>query len=683
MNNEQNNLNQTPNAESLTPSPVIPPIEPSVSPALTEPIVPVTPVAPEVPTAPVAPVTPIIEPIAPVVTEQPIPVAPEVPVTPVIPTEPVITPVVEEVAPQVTPVIEPTVESVAPMVEPVAPTHVVVPEAPVASVIDTTVSQAIETPVVTPVAPVASPALEGESFTAVSTPTVPQEPSPVEPVVSPAPTLTVDPLLAAPTAAPASTPAPAPQKKKINAKNLIIILVVLIALGVGGFFAYKYLFVTPHKVYKTFVSEMFAEGKKYIGFDTDLNKSLLYSGDMMLETNIPDIKAYDKYSFNYQIGLDVPNKKLELELGVANNKKALLSAGMYIFDNVGYLNSNELFDKIIKVGEVDFDWNQIIDVDTMKDIERVYDRLSIALQDMIPEDQIKSDKATIKVNGKDLKVTENYFEINQANAKTIVERFINSFISDEEVLSFFAGYMGIDVNTLKIQLQSIPTTMDMGTVSDEKVRISIYTKGKTTLAGYSVKIFDGEETLEIINGAFDNGIGKVVIGTTDANLTIDINNNTYNFSLYTFGDVAFTGVFKKINDNQIELTLNLDGVVLNINSTTTSSGNMTSNTVIFEASYEGESLKITLNNKYEVGAAVGDVDVSNVETIEDVDLEEISEKLEDTLEGTPLMDLVEYLMFSKEEIPDYDDSYYDDYEDDYDDMLNDFEDEFGNMDDYF
>ncbi|MBQ6840720.1 MAG: hypothetical protein IJO63_01205 [Bacilli bacterium] len=668
MNSEQNNLNQTP-SDSLNQSPVTPaltvepPIQPGVTPALTEttPVAPVTiePVTPasiETPVVPAEPIAPVVEPVAPVMPDAPV--------------APVVAPVME-----VVPVAEPVMPAVE-LVQPVLSTPV--PEAEPAAL---AAPEAVAAPVAP--SPVAEPPVD--TFTAVSTP---MQPTPVEEPVAPAapvaPTLSVDPMLANNLSQPSAAPTPqATPKKKSSKKGLIIGLLVAVVIAVAAFFGLKFFMVTPQKVYTTFISETFAQGKKLLGFDQDLNKSMVYSGNIVLETNIEGLEDLNKYSYDYLMGLDIPNKKMELKVGLNEDNKELLSGFMYILDTNAYLNSSELYDKIISLGEIpEFDWDSLLNTNSLEEVEYLYDKLSVALQNAIPEEEIKSESTTISINGKDTKVTENYFELTAKNINIVIERLINTFKNDDKALEILARYAGIDKEQLKIQLDSAITSLKVDTSADGTVRVSLFTKGKTTLAGYSVKVTADGETLEVVRGAFEDGVGQVVIGLADTNLTIDLNKDTYSYTFNNNGLAIFSGTLK-VTENEAEFVITVEGMTFKFSTKVNESNdNLVSTTTVVELTMDEYNAKVTLNGKLEYGASVASVDVSSAQPIEELDeydLEEIEEKLMDILEDTALYELFEEYSDSLYEDSYYDDDYYEDYyEDDY------YDDEFNSsFDDYF
>ena len=128
---------------------------------------------------------------------------------------------------------------------------------------------------------------------------------------------------------------------------LLAIVGSLLVVFIGFFVFYINTMGNPKNVFTNIVNTMFTSVENILSSQFNFEESALIEGNVKIESNIDEVEALNKETYDYTFGYDIKNKKAELSAGVKVDNKDRLTAAVNIKDNNMYVYLNELFDKVI------------------------------------------------------------------------------------------------------------------------------------------------------------------------------------------------------------------------------------------------------------------------------------------------------------------------------------------------
>lgn len=425
------------------------------------------------------------------------------------------------------------------------------------------------------------------------------------------------------------------EKSKRNFLVPVIILLVL-ALAVGGVYYY---FTNKGRIVKNLINNAYEKFDKLTFNDKfNLEQSILLSGDLSVNTNIPELQDLNSEKLNYVVGVDYTNKKMELGASLEENGAKLIDAAMYVLDNTAYISLNEDFDKLIKVAVEDFDdiftiSNDInLSEDDIKYIAKAYK--NILIDSIDSKDFVKS-SANITLDGKNTKVTKLSYDMTSQRAAKLVNSIIDGTLNDSKLLGILSNASGVSVDELKTELSSAKVSETSS--GSERITFDIYTKGfNNSFVGMDIQ-------------------GIIQIRKNSDNVTIEAGMGAEKVSL----------VVKNLSDDScvIELSSNIGGEVINGSLSLTVKEiekNVFDGTVIFDLNYDGTTFSATSNFNEKIGANIADIDVTGAvdsESLSESDLNKISETISSKFMNSKLYKLIENYSNSRSSYNDYDFDY--------------------------
>lgn len=255
--------------------------------------------------------------------------------------------------------------------------------------------------------------------------------------------------------------------KKKNKLGLIIgIVVCLLVIGGGVFFALNYFKKDSKQVFNTIVNVGSNKIKEFLTSDDNFIMDLLskednfkvkLSGDFSL--NAKDSRYYisEPRNMNYTTNIDLDAninrkaKKLETNLKLGVNNEDLLDGSAIVSNNMLYAKLKD-FSKYYSLDQyVDFD--QLFEYsskDITQNLTKVVTYLQESINETITKEDIKEEKTSIDLDNNNINVTKYSIHINN----DLVERIKNKFkekIKNDEVLSkdfkFDEANNDLDINT--------------------------------------------------------------------------------------------------------------------------------------------------------------------------------------------------------------------------------------------
>lgn len=232
---------------------------------------------------------------------------------------------------------------------------------------------------------------------------------------------------------------------------LLAIVGGLLVVFIGFFVFYINTMGNPKNVFTNIINRVFDSAENILSSQFNFEESALIEGNVKIDSNIDEVAAVNKETYNYTFGYDLKNKKAELSAGVKVDNKDRLTAALNIKDNNIYVYLNELFDKVIKVDE------DMIKDTTGMTINEIFETIEETLSKEKTDDMLyivkEMKKITNKafknaeyektsdivdVNGKEIKATKMTLEFNTKNNELIFGKIIDEMLKNDTLLTKIA-----------------------------------------------------------------------------------------------------------------------------------------------------------------------------------------------------------------------------------------------------
>lgn len=396
-----------------------------------------------------------------------------------------------------------------------------------------------------------------------------------------------------------------PTKK--NNKKLICIISLIVGVIIIGVCVLFFILTRPdkilNKVLDTSYSFMSSALKESDKFNLDEN-SMLMTGDLVFETDTKGLQDLKAEEFNYTLGIDNKNSKMEFGLGLNENNKELLNIMIYFLNNKAYVDTFGLFDKLILVEDVNVTGEEI-DY-TMDDVDYVLKEMTNILKESLVKESITKSDTTIMIGEKEEKVTRISYSLDKENLIVLINNVKSHMLENEKLLNTLSKISGVTLDDIKDEINNIDTSNveDLGA-------FNIYTKG---LLNNVIKIEYRytTETMELIFNESSTDLNY--IGETGESILFNIKSfgadNTDIDYTYTDGTTEVSGNItssqEKINDNNYK-------------------GN-----IEFTFKMNDENIKGTSNYEIKLGEKIADVNTSKAVTMDkitDTELQSFQTKL--------------------------------------------------------
>jgi len=468
------------------------------------------------------------------------------------------------------------------------------------------------------------------------------------------------------------------KKSKKNNKLFFIsgIIVLIIILGLGGLFLYKTHVNNPLKLYKSALDRIYKEASSALdemeeaAKDFSLEDTVVMDGALKLNSNIPGLEDYTKYDYDFKVGVDFKNEKMELGAAMSEGSKEIISLFAYILNNNIYLKSDQAYNKVLYM-ESEEDIFGEFDMSEMEEMSISYDEMDILMKkfteylgNAFDEDKFEKEDGTVTLDGKKIKVTKVIYPISKNTLPDLINSVTKDMANDEEfidILVKFAKFEGEDISAedIKDGLKTIEVSKedfeDMA-----KIDFCLYTKGFfSKVVGFGFEGFGGD-----FSYVYEGEKSEFLVDIEGVEFTVITNDNISNGKLEVLNQKILT--FKMVTEendkskkNDLEFDLDVEGIKM--------SGKLgsyvkeisdkkaeSSLTVEFKMIAEGETadLGAKLDFVTEIGGKVAEDNSSeavNIETLTDTELQTIITNVENAVKDTFLYEL----LFSA------DDSYYD------------------------
>lgn len=455
------------------------------------------------------------------------------------------------------------------------------------------------------------------------------------------------------------------KNKKGKVKFFIIGALIIIAVAVGLYIGYKKLNNDPMSIYKDSINNVYKslnnalkENKNNSLDSIDITKDpVVINLDAKFDSSMSELKNFSGLNYSLETGLDYTNKKLNVGASIKDSSSPILSFILSVIDKNIYLKSEELYSKVLDLGEEDIfgnlDINSYFQVNG-NDAKFDYDNYSYILKefkmiliDSLDKNKLSMTNENITINNKEYKAKKATYNLDKENMERTLKFFQSRILKDEKLIKALAESVGVTTDTLK---EGLNEEIDMSSYED--IKVNLYTDNLNNLIAGS---FVGSDTEVIkfdcakdelnIEANIDNVILKISQDKED-NIEFIASENNVEVIKMTFKEIDKENV-------KIDYRFNIDGLVIDGNILvkdfkTTKDSMSFDMKLIFNTSFANKPIDFTIDGSFRIAKTdvktldnVGSVKIDNISETEAM---EIFTKLSSALERFGLSDLISSIM---------------------------------------
>ena len=432
---------------------------------------------------------------------------------------------------------------------------------------------------------------------------------------------------------------------KIILKTFIV-LIILGGIGFGGYLLLQKTLLNP-EIYLT-------ETKEYLSSDLFKDFKLInsnekdssFNGTITFKTDNKDISYLNKISIDYNVLSSYLNEEMQANIKYNEDNKNILSSNIYLIKDSLYLDSNDLYNKVLLINKYDYNiYNDIKDMDkksndSLKGINNYFENLLKALKEMNMKSEMVSIykvKYTYEINDSNRDKIQNKYDELIKNDKTI-QMLIKEKVIDKELFNVKFSNLKVEIiksiGTNKIYNINVfennkkTFTLEIDSNDDSKYHLK-YNENVGTLIidkdTYTLQLFEKDVLVNTIKLVNNNNLFKISITSEDGDLSFGLkkeNKNKYN--------VTLTYKMKNKDSFDMALTINKNNDQYQVSS-------------VIDMVTNGEKFRIKLDGKMEYGDnLLTPKELSNVvdyKILSEKEQTKISENLMKKLQNSKLFEI--------------------------------------------
>ena len=447
--------------------------------------------------------------------------------------------------------------------------------------------------------------------------------------------------------------------KKGSSKILWIVfgVLVLVLLVFGVYFIF---FKTSSKeIYETSIQNLFSsvdgslnELEEKTAFLENADQSVLYEGSLNLSFDDNTMSALALYTYDYRIGLDYVDDKLEMALTMREDEREVLSLALYVLDEMGYIESEDLFEGLLSAPVTNSgSFHQDITLDyTM--IRSLLDKTEKALLNVLDENKMEAVKKNVTIKETSRDVTDHILTIDSDMLWNFVYGLSQDISNDADLVTRLANFLEVSEEDITASLNSLQKEDFDFSVP---VEVHLYTEGKDVV-GFTVV----EEDIEYIVGSvLEDNVEITFQDETGASLiTIQQTNSSISFLLSAEETTMSLSYDKEANTLVFDFDSPVDELAFTVEmniQTETESDEVSHETITGNiSSTSGEdtlALSFEVENTTTLNADIADINTSaarSMDSLTEDEMNAILEKLQ-----TILMNEENIMDFISQIIEDY------------------------------
>lgn len=366
-----------------------------------------------------------------------------------------------------------------------------------------------------------------------------------------------------------------PKKKKKSLTGVIVIVAVLI-LGAGLYFAYKGFTENPTDIikkvienaYKDFSANLNEVDQKTSEIDI-LNEPVKMTGEISYNTDT--FKGLDKEKVTYDFGLDYKKKMAVVGGSLLKDGSNLVDAKLYLKNDKMYMKSNTLFDNTYDLGDQKFDelfdFKDLEDVLNTNDIPNVDDidyivrEFKNALIASLDSEKMTLEKGNLDIEGKSIKTNKITYKLDKEAMMNLSNSIVRKVLENDELVSKLARLCGEKEEDVEDALEA-SIIEDESEIDEFDGDFVIYTTG-ITYKVVKIELVSGGEKITFTD--YDDKM-RIIIDTIEfrGELASIKNGDVYDVTISVNGNKIVVLKVREFEDEKIDLDyeIDVDGVKL-------------------------------------------------------------------------------------------------------------------------
>ena len=358
-----------------------------------------------------------------------------------------------------------------------------------------------------------------------------------------------------------------PKEKKKNK----FILPIVIVLGVIGILValYFFLFNNPKRVFDKTISSGFDALYESLDMATKYD-TMSGSGSLSYKLTATDPSMQSIFdmingiAFDYKYAVDYKNKLMNVDFNSTYNNEKLIDLSVYGENGKGYVFLKDIYSKYLSTDIEGYE--EIFETTkNQEEVKVILTSVEKALSKALTNDDFTKEEITIKVDGKDVKVTNNTLVLTSENINRISKNVLTTLKDDADFISAVNKIsQDENVDTKATLEDAIKNIGEVDTTDNSTVKLSIYTKGLLKeFVGMNFEFnYQNANSVSMIKTADDTYsiVGKqdskeIVTGTLKVNATDSTSNveiivnvpDVVNVQVNVKSTVNYNSTFNKVD----------------------------------------------------------------------------------------------------------------------------------------
>ena len=418
------------------------------------------------------------------------------------------------------------------------------------------------------------------------------------------------------------------KKEKKGIKTILLLICIVLAIGIGLYVGIEKLNSNPRSIYKKAITntykllDSFLKENLKTSFNLDyINEPFVISTNLRLNTNIKEYQDLNNYEMNLLLGVNNPSQAFHLGARLNQGKTEIINVLLSSLDNHAYLQSKELYDKILDLGVIDLDFN-FNDLNLYK-ID--YDNLHTILLEMkellissLEEAKMSITKENINVNSKNITSQKVTYLLDEENIERTINYIKDEMLKNDELLKSLSNVMGLTIEKLKDSLRK-----EIRLNKDDEIKINLYTKKNKIIAG-NIETKE-EKVIRFTN--IDNEV-EFLIGNDDTNIKINYQDGLLELEFSEYGKIISNIKLKAKKEEKIlEIKSSKNDVIERV---TIQLNNIEDKETEWEASFKMNYIVESSNEKNNIeyigSFNLSKSDINIMEEFESIDIKELTEE---------------------------------------------------------
>ena len=287
-----------------------------------------------------------------------------------------------------------------------------------------------------------------------------------------------------------------PKKSKKTALTIIICSIVVVALAVGGFFAYKmFMGKNPVKVTSKAIRGLKDSIVDVKNDNSEVSKIIedgAFEIDSTINVDLSKLTG-DKYTIKLFAQADMEDETVKFDVKAKDKYSTIIDLSALIDDAKAYFKFNDTMDNYYYAKLEDMTSEIEMELDKLPEIpdykwEKLIDYLADSFEGAFNNKDFKKDKEELTIGGKDVKVNKYTAEVDEVKLKKVVDKFLDKVASDKDLMKVISTLTEASESDIKDAIKEVKNVKasELGEINFD-YSVYVTTSGKTVGFGFDIE----------------------------------------------------------------------------------------------------------------------------------------------------------------------------------------------------